>query len=265
MELGEKLRAARLEAGLSQRQLCGEEITRNMLSQIEHGTAKPSMKTLQYLASQLGKTVSYFLEEEAVLSPNQQVMAQVRRCFDSGAFDRVAEALEGYRAPDPVYDREMRLLTVLVRLAQAERALEAGKQIYAREILNHLDVAGCYCAENLQRQRLLLLGRAGGSRVVTFLPSLDEELLLRAREAFEAGETDRAGKLLDAAEDQTDAAWNLLRGQVYLSQTRYEEAAACLHKAEGRFPKETAFRLEHCYRELGDYKRAYEYACRQKR
>ena len=27
MELGEKLRSARLEAGLSQRQLCGEEIT----------------------------------------------------------------------------------------------------------------------------------------------------------------------------------------------------------------------------------------------
>ena len=47
MELGEKLRQARLEAGLSQRQLCGEDITRNMLSQIEHGSAKPSMKTLQ--------------------------------------------------------------------------------------------------------------------------------------------------------------------------------------------------------------------------
>ena len=51
MELGEKLRKARLEAGLSQRQLCGEEITRNMLSLIENGSAKPSMKTLQYLAA----------------------------------------------------------------------------------------------------------------------------------------------------------------------------------------------------------------------
>ena len=74
MELGEKLRAARLEAGLTQRQLCGEEITRNMLSQIENGSAKPSMKTLQYLAGRLGKNISFFLEEEAVLSPNQQVM-----------------------------------------------------------------------------------------------------------------------------------------------------------------------------------------------
>ena len=66
MELGEKLKQARLEAGLSQRQLCGEEITRNMLSLIENGAAKPSMKTLQYLAGRLGKSVSFFLEEETL-------------------------------------------------------------------------------------------------------------------------------------------------------------------------------------------------------
>ena len=79
MELGEKLKQARLEAGLSQRQLCGEEITRNMLSLIENGSAKPSMKTLQYLAARLGKPVSYLLEETAVLSPNQEIMASVRQ------------------------------------------------------------------------------------------------------------------------------------------------------------------------------------------
>ncbi|WP_353959843.1 helix-turn-helix domain-containing protein, partial [Klebsiella pneumoniae] len=59
MALGELLKQARLEKGLSQRQLCGEEITRNMLSQIENGSAKPSMATLSYLAGRLGKPVSY--------------------------------------------------------------------------------------------------------------------------------------------------------------------------------------------------------------
>ena len=59
MELGKRLQQARLEAGLSQKQLCGDRITRNMLSQIEHGTAKPSMTTLQYLAERLGKSVGY--------------------------------------------------------------------------------------------------------------------------------------------------------------------------------------------------------------
>ena len=63
MTLGEKLKAARLEAGLSQRQLCGDVITRNMLSQIENGSARPSMDTLGYFAGKLGKPISWFLEE----------------------------------------------------------------------------------------------------------------------------------------------------------------------------------------------------------
>ena len=62
MSLGERLRQARLEAGLSQRQLCGERITRNMLSQLESGAASPSVATLSYLAARLGKPVGYFLD-----------------------------------------------------------------------------------------------------------------------------------------------------------------------------------------------------------
>ena len=93
MTLGEKIRAARLEAGLTQRQLCGEEITRNMLSQIEHDTAKPSMKTLMYLAQQLGKPAGYFLEEETLTSPNRVRMTRAREAFDAGESERVLEEL----------------------------------------------------------------------------------------------------------------------------------------------------------------------------
>lgn len=264
MELGEKLRMARLEAGLTQRQLCAEEITRNMLSQIENGTAKPSMKTLQYLASRLGKSVSFFLEEEAVVSPNTRVMEQARALFDAGQFSDAAETLENYRRPDPVYDREMRLMQALILLALAERAVEEKRYVYARELLSRVESDGCYCSDDLLRRRLLLWGRTGGEAVSRLLPSLDGELLLRAGEAFKEGNPDWAARLLDAAEDRTGPEWNLLRGQVFLVQMRYREAAECLHRAEEAYPKEVYFRLEHCYRELEDYKRAYEYACKQK-
>ena len=100
MELGQKLKQARIDAGLSQRQLCGEEITRNMLSLIENGSARPSMDTLRYLAAQLGKPVSYFLEEDAVVSPNQQVMAEARRAFNVANWQGVLDVLAGYREPD---------------------------------------------------------------------------------------------------------------------------------------------------------------------
>ena len=41
MTMGQRILAARLAAGLSQRELAGEEITRNMLSSLEHDTANP--------------------------------------------------------------------------------------------------------------------------------------------------------------------------------------------------------------------------------
>ena len=63
MNMGEKIRHARQVAGLSQRQLCEGIVTRNMLSQIENGSAKPSLTTLQAFAQRLGQSVQYFLEE----------------------------------------------------------------------------------------------------------------------------------------------------------------------------------------------------------
>lgn len=76
MNMGEKIRYARQAAGLSQRQLCDGIVTRNMLSQIENGSAKPSLATLQALAQRLGQNVQYFLEEG---EPMQTQSVSVRR------------------------------------------------------------------------------------------------------------------------------------------------------------------------------------------
>lgn len=265
MELGEKLRLARIEAGLSQRQLCGEAITRNMLSQIENGTAKPSMKTLKYLAGRLGKSVSFFLEEEAVVSPNQGVMTSARRLYDSGDFSEAALVLEGYQAPDAVFDREKQLLWILVHLALAEQALDEGREPFAKTLLEKAESETVYCSQELERRRLLLLGRISGQTVSGMLPSLDEELLLRAKEALTAGDSKRAARLLEAVENRTNPQWCMLRGEVYIAEKNFQKAAQCFHGAEEAYPMETAEKLELCYRELEDYKRAYEYACMQKK
>lgn len=262
MELGEKLRQARLEAGLSQRQLCGDSITRNMLSLIEHGAAKPSMDTLKLLAARLEKPVSFFLEEDALASPNQTAMETARKRFDAGDYAAAVSALEAYRMPDPVYDREQALLLALSFLELAEQAIGEGRYPYALELLDRANIETVYCGKALSRRRLLLLGRIPGQKVSHRLPSLDKELLLRAREAFADGGKKRAKSLLEAAQEQEDPQWNLLRGRVYLDEGKYREAARCLHIAEAQNPKETAPLLERCYRELQDYKRAYEYACK---
>ena len=259
MELGKRLKEVRLAQGLSQRQLCGDEITRNMLSQIENGSAKPSMDTLRYLANRLGKPVSFFLEEQTVTSPNQEVMFRAREARRTGDWRVVLEVLAGYRGRDPLFDEEKNLLKFCALLDGAEQAMGEGKSPYARDLLEQAEeVHSLYRGPELERRYQLLTAQATGRGT---LPSLDEELLIRAELT---ADTQRAVALLDVAEDRGNPRWNLLRGAAYMEAGQYEEAARCLTVAEETYPRETIPQLERCYRELEDYKKAYEYACKQR-
>ena len=261
MSIGGRLKQARLEAGLSQRQLCGDLITRNMLSQIENGLARPSMETMRFLAQRLGKPVSWFLEEEAVLSPNQQRMDRAREAFAVGDHEQVRRELEDYQEPDAMFDWERWLLSARASLALAEQAVAQGRLPYGLRLLEQAGEEGAqtpYFGEELEARRLLLLARAGQS--VT-LGSHDEELIIRA-EALLEQDPMRAGAYLDAAEDRRGSRWMLLRGRAYLALERHREAAECFRMAQGDYPREAARALEQCCRALEDYKGAYEYACK---
>lgn len=267
MNLGEKLRLARQEAGLSQRELCGDRITRNMLSQIENGSASPSVSTLRFLAQRLGKPVSFFLEEDGAVSCNLETMELARKAWDRGDFAQAAQALRDFREPDPVFQREWELLRLLTALALAEQALEEKREPYARELLEQAEALldrMAYALPELHRRSVLLraqLRDAKPGELVRRLPSLDEELFLRAQAALAEGRPERCAQLLDAARNRENPDWYILRGRVYLSQEAYRQAARCFHAAENADPRETVPLLEQCYRELGDYQLAYRYAC----
>lgn len=262
MELGQRLRQARQAAGLSQRQLCGDTITRNMLSQIENGTARPSMQTLEILAERLGKPLSWFLDEKTLLSNNTGLIRQTREALASGG--PLLPLLRDYAAPDPVYDPEYRLLLWTGLLREAETALETDRPAYARELLDRAEMLEgeqpLAAFPELTARRLALLFRAEPVRRVP-LPSLDDQLLLRAEAAEDPT---RAAALLDACEDRESPRWNLLRGRCYVSAELWQAAAACLHQAEAACPKETVPLLERCCKEQGDFRGAYFYACKQR-
>ena len=101
MTIGEKLRAARLDAGLSQRQLCEGLVTRNMLSQIENGSAKPSLSTLQVLAQRLGKPVQYFLQDAPILQNRDEALIQwALEDLLAGQPERASHLLSAVTTPD---------------------------------------------------------------------------------------------------------------------------------------------------------------------
>lgn len=68
MTLGRKIREARKRVGMTQTELAGSQISRNMLSMIENDKADPSYRTLLYLADRLTLPVCFFFDEEADLA-----------------------------------------------------------------------------------------------------------------------------------------------------------------------------------------------------
>jgi transcriptional regulator with XRE-family HTH domain len=64
MTIGEKIKKLRTDKFMSQSELAGGEITRNMLSQIEHGSATPSLSTVNYLASRLNVSPGFLMANE---------------------------------------------------------------------------------------------------------------------------------------------------------------------------------------------------------
>lgn len=260
MELAQRLKQARLDAGLSQKALCGDRITRNMLSQIENGSARPSMDTLRYLAQQLGKPLSFFLEEDAITSPNQKVMAQIREAKPSDALQLFGQ----YQGPDPTFDRERWLLEALVCLQLAEDALRQQRPGYARSLLERAGLAGNrspYYTTDLERRRLLLLYRAGMTMAESALPELTEELLLRSELALQAENYPRCAALLECIQEDSPRV-HYMKAQVLFAQKEYASAREHFEAAWEVDPARCCALLEDCCREISDFAGAYFYACK---
>ena len=71
--LGERVRVARRELGLSQAQLAGEELTKGFISQVEAGLVRPSLRSLQIIASRLGRSLDYFIGDESLAGAKRRV------------------------------------------------------------------------------------------------------------------------------------------------------------------------------------------------
>ena len=91
MTIGEKIRIARKEKKLTQSKLCGDKITRNMLSAIECGHASPSLETAKYIADRLSLPLSYFIDDGAdvFFYEKNAVIGKIRAAFGEGRYEDV--------------------------------------------------------------------------------------------------------------------------------------------------------------------------------
>ncbi len=97
--LGEKIRLLRKQQGITQKDLAGDKITRNMLSLIESGNASPSVSTLLYIAKRLNIPAGYFFtdnREEEIKFLKMSAIQPLREAFlrgDHAACQRIGEPL----------------------------------------------------------------------------------------------------------------------------------------------------------------------------
>ncbi|MCD7948318.1 MAG: helix-turn-helix domain-containing protein [Oscillospiraceae bacterium] len=162
MTLGQKIKTARLERGMTQKELVGDYITRNMLSKIEHDSAMPSVRTLEYLARALDLPTSDFLDG-SLLSDGSAAdgLDEARAAFRTGQWLDCLSLLNA--APTAASTDEGYLLQARAGASAARAALERGDFVSARELsetAQYYNQEGMYFDQTLGLELSLVLGRA---------------------------------------------------------------------------------------------------------
>lgn len=152
LELGQKLKEARLAKKMTQSEVVGTFITRNMLSQIENGTAAPSVKTLEYLAQVLEVPLSYFMPDE-----NQHAMEQLvaaKQAFAVGNYQKVLACTAQFEA---MLEDEKAALNARAYLELAKAAPEPQAALDYAKKAGDAAACGIYANQAIQAEALLLL------------------------------------------------------------------------------------------------------------
>lgn len=86
MSIGQKIKELRSAKMMTQQELAGDHITRNMLSRIENGFALPSLPSLLYIADRLGIPAGYLLSdgEEEFHYKKMSGMPDIMRAYTAG-------------------------------------------------------------------------------------------------------------------------------------------------------------------------------------
>ncbi len=147
--IGQKIKEIRQKKGITQKDLAGDKITRNMLSLIENGTASPSVSTLLYIAEKLGMPPGYFFsfnEKEEGLFLKTAMIDRLKQAFISEDFhecDRLCTEL-----PSSAIDDELSQILAVSYLKIARHSADKLQLKQAYSFLNKSQFyanASIYC------------------------------------------------------------------------------------------------------------------------
>ena len=283
MTIGEKIKKLRTDKLMSQSELAGSEITRNMLSQIEHGSANPSLSTVTYIASRLNVSASFLLanEEDEKLFLKHTAINDIKKAYGSKNFALCYQMCKNFRS----FDDEITLIL-------AECSLRVGIEEFHRGSLHaaieYLDEALSYCIESIYGTDAIIAEALSYFNYMELVsPSLasnslednDKGIFLMKNpfwlysgiicdiETFGFAETKYLDERIAALD--TESSYTLhVSAKMAMEQKKYTEAHELLHNLLYRedydLPEPMLYfvlcDIEICCKELNDFKGAYEYS-----
>ena len=132
--IGEKIGSLRIRRGLTQKQLAGDKITRNMLSRIENGAALPSLSSLLYIAERLDVSPAYFFEDNG--GAPKEIENMLLSLYNNGEYERCISVGSSYPTSDIGNIIAQCYLNIAVRnfldmkFKKAKEALLRAKELY---------------------------------------------------------------------------------------------------------------------------------------
>lgn len=286
MTLGQKIKAARIEKGLTQKQLVGEHITRNMLSKIENDSATPSVRTLEYIASQLNMPISYFMDSTTYSDGTSlDGLDNMRSAYKKGEYLECIRLLE--ESTSAGTSDEGYLLRTLSSLGAAHKFLKDGDFLSAKEYADAADYynhEGLYYSAAIDAEMSLILSECAlmldisefeenakeYERAIKEISFQERYALSKSEYLIKTGETELAFKILSKLEPSDSIKYLYIMGLYNLAIGEYSPAEEYLKKAESISEGNVLLNniysaLEECYLKEEDYKMAYEYAAKQLR
>ena len=281
MNIGKRIRQLRLSKLMTQADLAGDQITRNMLCNIERGTAFPSLPTAMYLAGRLGVPVGLLLAEEGGEFPYRKMieMPNIRRAFAAGDFTGCLSLLHSSFPAER--DDELSLLCAEAEFGAARNAFEEGRFRRAAAAFDRgVTAAGqtVYDTDSLRARTAVYFRYLSGVSPTLSSDILPENEVAGARafgdefceyfmalDALENGRDGEVAAYLTRQEKSLYAA--RIRALILMKKEEYQEAEEALEAllarpelSVGALLYEIFGDLDLCCRKNDDYKRAYEFA-----
>jgi len=135
MDIGKKIKKIRGEKLMTQSELSSGIVTRNMLSQIENGTAQPSLSTIISISKRLGVPAGYLLSEgdEEFVYIKSRVMRDIRKLYRDANYELCRNVCV---SSFDIFDDELELILTDCCIGLAEEHIKNGQLYSARQLLD---------------------------------------------------------------------------------------------------------------------------------